>query len=69
MPDAAISLFGGRLDPLDSLLVRQFGGVILGLGVDDAETRRAVVVANVTAFVVVAAFAAATGVINVLGWL
>ena len=79
VPDAAISLFGGRLDPLASLLVRQFGGVILGLAwlnwlirkVADAEVRRAVTVADVTAFAVVAVVAAvatASGVINFLGW-
>jgi hypothetical protein len=30
-PDTAFALFGARLDPLGSLLVRQLGGVILGL--------------------------------------
>ena len=79
VPDVAISLFGGRLDPLASLLVRQLGGVILGLAwldwlirnVGDAVVRRAVVVGNATAFVIiagVAGYAAATGLINVLGW-
>ena len=79
VPDAAIALFGGRLDALSSLLVRQLGGVILGIAllnwlirkVADPEVRRAVAAANVTAFVVVAAvaaFATATGTINFLGW-
>ena len=79
VPDAAISLFGGRLDQLGLLLVRQFGGVILGLAwldwlirrVEDPETRRAVVVGNVAAFVVVAvtaAIAVLVGAINPLGW-
>ena len=79
VPDAAIALFGGRLDPLDSLLVRQFGGVILGIAwinwlirkVADPDVRRAIVVGNVTAFAVVAvvaAIATVTGVINILGW-
>jgi len=79
VPDLAISLFGGRLDALSSLLVRQFGGVILGIAIfdwmlrmrDEHAVRRAVVTANVTAFAVVAAVAAyatVTGTINALGW-
>jgi len=80
VPDTAIALFGGKLDALSSALVRQFGGVILGIAildwlirkVADPEVRRAVVAANVTAFAVgaaVAAFATVTGLINVLGWI
>lgn len=79
VPDAAIALFGGRLDPLSSLIVRQFGGVIVGLSlinwlmrkVGDPEARTAVVFGDVAAFAVVAvvaAIAAATGIVNVLGW-
>ena len=78
-PDFAIGLFGGRLDLLAALLVRQFGGVILGLAllnwlvrkVVDADVQRAVVVGDGVAFTIVAAvaaFATATGVINLLGW-
>jgi len=78
-PDGAIALFGGTLEPLASLLVRQFGGVILGLALlnwliranADRDVQRAVVAGNVTAFAVVAAVAAIgvlAGVINVLGW-
>ncbi len=79
VPDAAISLFGGRLDALSSLLVRQFGGVILGIAIfdwmlrlhEERSVRRAVVAANATAFAVVAtvaAYATVTGTINSLGW-
>ena len=78
-PDATISLFGARLDEFSSLLVRQFGGVIIGIGIfdwmlrnqGDREVRRAVVVANVAAFVVVAAvaaYAAASGISNSMAW-
>jgi len=79
VPDLAISLFGGRLDALSSLLVRQFGGVILGMAIfdwmlclrDERSVLRAVVAANVTAFAVVATvavYATVTGTINSLGW-
>ena len=79
VPDAAISLFGGRLDALSSLLVRQLGGVILGIAIfdwmlrlhEDRSVRRAVVAANVTAFAVVATvatYATVTGTLNWLGW-
>ena len=79
VPDLAISLFGGRLDALSSLLVRQFGGVILGIAIfdwmlrlhEERSVRRAVVVANVTAFAVVATvatYATVTGTLNWLGW-
>jgi hypothetical protein len=79
VPDFTISLFGGRLDSLASILVRQFGGVILGIAIldwllrmhDERSVRRAVVAANVTAFVVIAAaaaYAALTGVTNGLAW-
>ncbi len=79
VPDFAISLFGGQLDALSSQLVRQFGGVILGIAIfdwflrvhEERSVRRAVVAANVTAFVIVAAvaaYAAVTGIANALGW-
>lgn len=79
VPETAFALFGARLDPLGSLLVRQLGGVILGLAwmdwlirnVTDRPVQTAVVVGNVTAFVVIAVvamIAAATGLINFLGW-
>lgn len=79
LPDSAIALFGGQLDTLASLLVRQLGGVVLGIAlldwlirkVAEPDVRRAVTVANVTAFVVVAAvaaFAVVSGTINALGW-
>lgn len=80
VPDFTISLFGGRLDALASLLVRQFGGVIVGIAIfnwllrDRAEhpIRRAVVTADATAFAVVAivaAYAGITGITNGLVWL
>jgi hypothetical protein len=79
LPDTAISVFGGQLDPLGALLVRQLGGVITGLGllnwlirkVGDGDVRSAVIVGNVTAFAVIAvtaAIGAASGIINILGW-
>lgn len=80
VPDFSISLFGGQLDALSSLLVRQFGGVIIGIAIydwllrahEESLVRRAVVAANVTAFVIVAtvaAYAAISGAANALVWL
>lgn len=79
LPDATTSLFGGELDAFSSLLVRQFGGTILGIAIfdwllrwhADRSVRRAVVTANATTFTivaVVAAYAGVSGTANALVW-
>jgi hypothetical protein len=79
LPDFTISLFGGQLDALASLLVRQFGGVILGIAIfnwllrtrHEGAVRRAVVSADAMAYAVVAAaaaYGAAAGITNGLAW-
>lgn len=80
VPDATLGLFGARLDPLDALVLRTFGGAILGLASfnwllrdhEGGQVRRAVAVSDIAAYAITSAliaFGSASGLINWLGWL